>query len=242
MAKTTYRVKKSDTFANLGYPASTLMQLNPGVARLSQGQTIFVPGQVKAGSKNTTPSTPNLATYNNSPYRGFQTPTSSTQYVPQFAGSQVQAGAKKTPTSTPVALQNPAGLPVMDGMTQTTSQVYTNAGINNQQGVIPPRPAGVYTGDPNDPNTQLWKNYWNASAANPAAARAATANSGGGGGGGNNAPVVMTRNEIWEMKARSRRRKMAKGEGENVSNAPVAPKVIKPTLGNEQNQNVSWRV
>jgi hypothetical protein len=238
MAKTTYKVKKGDTLANLGHPAKKVMQLNPGVAKLSQGQTIFVPGQVKAGSKNTTPSTPNLATYNNSPYRGFQTPTSSTQYVPQFAGSQVQAGAKKTPTSTPVALQNRGGTPVMDGMTQTTSQVYTNAGVN-QQGVIPPRPAGVYTGDPNDPNTQLWNNYWNASAANPAAAQAAA------GGGGNAVPVVMTRDEIWEMKANSRRRKQAKGEGEGGGGqAPLPPPIIDPLLntGNNQNQNVSWRV
>lgn len=241
MAKTTYKVKKGDTLANLGHPAKKVMQLNPGVAKLSQGQTIFVPGQVKAGSKNTTPSTPNLAVYNNSPYRGFQTPTSSTQYVPQFAGSQVQVGAKKTPTSTPVALQNRGGTPVMDGMTQTTSQVYTNAGIN-QQGVIPSRPAGVYTGNPNDPNTQLWKNYWNASAANPAAAQAAAG--GGSGGGGNNVPVVMTRDEIWEMKARSRRRKQEKGEGDGsgVSSFRALPVIVNPTLGNDQNQNVSWRV
>ena len=45
MAKTTYKVKKGDSFANLGYNPQEVMKLNPGVPKLSAGQTIFLPSK-----------------------------------------------------------------------------------------------------------------------------------------------------------------------------------------------------
>lgn len=45
MAKTTYKVKKGDSFANLGYNPQDVMKLNPGVPKLSAGQTIFLPSK-----------------------------------------------------------------------------------------------------------------------------------------------------------------------------------------------------
>jgi len=60
-----------------------------------------------------------------------------------------------------------------------------------------PRPTGVFTGDPNDPNTAAWRAYWNN-----------VAQLGGDPNIPAAAPTVMTREEIWQMKAASRRRKM----------------------------------
>ena len=222
MAKRTYKVKKGDSFASLGFPASEVMNLNPGVKKLSTGQTIFLPDGVKAGSKNTTPSTPNLGLYNNSPYRGFQTPTSSTKYVPQFAGMQVQTGQNPiVPPPTAIAIQKP--LPVMDGMTPTTSTVYQNANVT------PPtqRPTGVYTGG-NSATDQQWRDYWNQSAK----------------AGKNEAPTpvhVPTRSEVWEMKARQRRRRQEKGEVVSTVVQPVQPEILQ-NYGNAVNTALSWRV
>lgn len=65
---------------------------------------------------------------------------------------------------------------------------------------LPARPQGVYTGDPSDPNTAKWKDYWNWQAANPNLVPKA-------------APIVMTRDQVWNMKAAQRRRE---GGGGNV--------------------------
>jgi len=58
-----------------------------------------------------------------------------------------------------------------------------------------------YTGNPDDPNTQAWKDYWNASA-----------RAGVDLAGRISAPKVMTREQIWEMKAAGRRRQAASME------------------------------
>jgi len=78
---------------------------------------------------------------------------------------------------------------------------------------IPVRPQGIYTGDPNDPNTAQWKNYWNWQAANPNLVPKA-------------APIVMTRDQVWNMKAAQRRRE---GGGGNVD--PYQP-YYEPFYGN----------
>lgn len=75
---------------------------------------------------------------------------------------------------------------------------------------VPPRPVDVngqdivYTGDPKDPNTQKWKDYWNEmarlQATNPEAYAAIV--------GAPPPPKVMTLEEIWQMKAEQRRRAM----------------------------------
>ena len=56
----------------------------------------------------------------------------------------------------------------------------------------------VFTGNPDDPNTKKWKDYWNNVAAIGGDPNIPAA-----------APVVMTREEIWLMKAEARRRRGA---------------------------------
>lgn len=233
MAKRTYKVKAGDTYANLGYPSNELMKLNPGVPKLSEGQTIFLPssdfGNLGVGSKNTTPSTPNLGTYNNSPYLGFQTPTSSTAFNPVFAGMQAQGGAVPIQPIRPpsaVALQNPAGLPVLDGMTQTSSTVVNNLGGGTPSTAA--RPSAPYTGG-NSPSDIAWRNYWNQSAT---AGSDVAQNS-------SPPPVhIPTRSEVWEMKAAQRRRRMAKNGEENQTGGQAAT-LLNP--GNAVNTSISWR-
>ncbi len=64
-----------------------------------------------------------------------------------------------------------------------------------------------YTGNPNDPNTALWKKYWDASA------RAGVDLA----GRNLTAPTVMTRDQIWQMKADQRRRQAASMEQDGTA-------------------------
>lgn len=78
-----------------------------------------------------------------------------------------------------------------------------------QQQAASIRPTASYS----EANAQQWKDYWNWSAANPQASRAQiTADAIAKGQPDPFAPVVMTREQIWEMKAAQRRRQMAKGD------------------------------
>ena len=88
---------------------------------------------------------------------------------------------------------------------------------------IPARPQGVFTGNPNDPNTTAWRNYWNWQAANPNLVPKA-------------APIVMTRDQVCNMKAAQRRRENGKGGGQETVSyqpylQPVQP-VYEPFYGN----------
>lgn len=66
----------------------------------------------------------------------------------------------------------------------------------------PPRPEGTY--NPNNKDTAAqWKAYWNWEAANPQAAAAIALAE----GRLSSAPVVMTREQIWQMKAAQRRKR-----------------------------------
>lgn len=68
------------------------------------------------------------------------------------------------------------------------------------------RPTGVYTGDPiNNPNDKAWVDYWNYSAQHPEQ--------------NDNPPIVMTHDQIWNMKAAQRRRRMA----EQAADKPKQP-------------------
>lgn len=99
----------------------------------------------------------------------------------------------------------------------TTNQLQQQIQQEKAQAVpqIPARPQGVYTGDPSDPNTAQWKNYWNWQAANPNLVPKA-------------APIVMTRDQVWNMKAAQRRREGGSGNG-NVD--PYQP-YYEPFYGN----------
>lgn len=134
-------------------------------------------------------STPNLPNVN---YTGFQTPTTNGFVTPGYTNL--------TPSQAQPIVQPSTGF-----QTPTSTTAF-NQPLSNQPVV---RPEGVYTGNPNDPNTAAWKAYWNAAAENPASVPQTE-----------NAPRVMTRSEIWDMKAQSRRRRMAQEGGGGVAVSP----------------------
>jgi len=84
-----------------------------------------------------------------------------------------------------------------------TTQDRINATLQNQFSVPQPsiRPQGIFTGDPkNNANDAAWVNYWNYQAANP---------------GPKAPPVVMTKDQIWNMKAQARRRRQEEAQYDN---------------------------
>lgn len=105
-----------------------------------------------------------------------------------------------------------------------------NAVVN--QPVTPARPQGMFTGNPNDPNTAAWRNYWNYSAQHPESVPSV-------------APLVMTRDQVWNMKAAQRRIDAANNEGDSQTVGyqpylqPVLP-TYEPFFGNNIVQGV-WR-
>jgi hypothetical protein len=129
------------------------------------------------------------------PYAGFQTPPNST-YVPQQQAQEYEDYAQRnkgTPPPTPSA-------------------------TGRQQ-----RPAGFYTGNPNDPNTAAWKAYWNDMATNPQNYIETNA-----------PPKVMGLDEIREMKLAQKRRQQWKAAGD-------APEVPKETFDrNVYASNLAW--
>lgn len=117
---------------------------------------------------------------------------------------------------------------------------YQQAQAAQPKSALPQRPATQYTGDPNDPNTQAWINYWNASAtlaaANPAAYNAEL-------GIDPNKPRVMSREEIRRMKQEQRRRQEANMEGDGASNfdgGNYANQPNNPYYYPELRRNIVW--
>lgn len=229
-----YQVKQEDSFSTIAknnkVSVETLKSVNPGVQTVKKGQVIRVPkatedsfapvfqptgrspfagSNLAAGGININrPAQTNMQ--QNGPYTGFQTPTSST-YVPQVAGTPRTPNGVRTPNTqtgtttgyAPTSYMNPNLAQNNQGFLGSSS--YLNPAYQTQENTQvnqPPkkiaRPQGVFTGDPNDPNTALWRNYWNAAAQNPNSVETPEAA----------APFVMTREQIWEMKAQSRRKKM----------------------------------
>lgn len=103
-------------------------------------------------------------------------------------------------------------VPIFGQVTTNQLQQQIQAEKQMQAPQVPARPQGVFTGDPNDPNTAAWKNYWNWQAANPNLVPKA-------------APVVMTRDQVWNMKAAQRRREGGGGQ-------QVDPYQYEPFYGN----------
>ena len=136
---------------------------------------------------------------------GFQTPpmTGTPQTQPYtgtagYTGQFGQYGGFQTPPMTGTAPR-----PATYGAASYMNPAYQQQGQQTQaQSPLPPRPEGTYTGDPNDPNTQKWRDYWNASARlaanDPAAYQQAI--------GGPTPPRVMTIDEIRAMKKAQRER------------------------------------
>ncbi len=185
---------------------------------------------------------PNLGNYNTS-YNGFQTPTTNGFKAPQpYSGYTGTAGygMQGTPlTPSQVNFQTPATngftTPGYTNLTPSQSQniprpapqqpylgasSYTNPALQppttqtqTSSPIMPVDEKGKpipYTGNPNDPNTALWKKYWDASA------RAGVDLA----GRNLTAPTVMTRDQIWQMKADQRRRQTASTGQDAAYNQP----------------------
>ena len=106
---------------------------------------------------------------------------------------------------------------------------YVDYGQRVNQGLVtptnstkPPMPTGIYTGG-DSANDRAWRNYWNYQAANPSPKPPPP-------------PKVMTRDEIWNMKANQRRRRMAQEQeqGQEQDMGTVS--------GNASNMMVNWRI
>jgi len=221
---------------------------NPGVKTLRPGQVVKVPNApyqfTAQPSQNTNPfagtgvATGGTNTTGNSFYNSPANSNANTfSYAPAGNNSY---GTLNTPPKPPPPSQANFQTPTTNGFTAPAG--YTNLTPSQSQNIppsagnvnltpsqsqniptaqttvssVPTKPAGTYTGDPNDPNTAAWKAYWNFSAQNPSQAQ---------GESQGEAPRVMSRSEIWNMKANSRRKKMAKGEVRATSggSSPAMP-------------------
>jgi len=79
-------------------------------------------------------------------------------------------------------------------------------------------------------NYSQWVDYWNWQARNPSAARAQiTADAIAKGKPDPFAPVVMTREQIWQMKAEQRRKGMWKSAGDDISTGGYSRPTYSPT-------------
>lgn len=256
---------KGDTTALIAarnnIPEQDLLAANPGVVTVRPGQVVTIPPTgggnmysptpvtnplqgsqafVGAGSFNA-PST-NLGNYN-SHYNGFQTPTTN-----GFQSNQTQPTIRSAQANyrPPQQTQSPAGY---TNLTPSQSQNIPPSGYTNltpsqaapvtpsqaqqaTQNVAPPRPTGVYTGDPNDPNTAAWKARWEWEARNPAESQNQAAQA-----GLTSAPRVMTRDEIWNMKAAQRRRQMVDQPNNYNGSFQYNTSALSPLV-----RNITWSI
>lgn len=125
--------------------------------------------------------------------------TGTAGYWGAYNQPNVQSGGMLSPDKNPVVRQPYLGAAgYLNPVYQTPQNTQpSNVPTASTVKLTSPRPTGVFTGDPNDPNTAAWRAYWNN-----------VAQLGGDPNIPAAAPTVMTREEIWQMKAASRRRKM----------------------------------
>jgi hypothetical protein len=169
--------------------------VNPMLVPVQNG---FAGVQTGAGAVGA-PNNVNLGLYNNSPYNGFQTPVTNGFTARNTFYQNVQAPFQTPPTNGFMAPAQTSGMLSGDKQGQVNSTT-TAAGTPNLG--QPPRPEGTY--NPNNKDTAAqWKAYWNWEAANPQAAAAIALAE----GRLSSAPVVMTREQIWQMKAAQRRKR-----------------------------------
>lgn len=243
-----YIVKAQDNPLTLAKQFETSPQAllqNNGIKSLTAGQTIKVPFQTPATNGFTAPPKDPKAPFPVSTNPFVNNTSVNTQAQGSFVsgGGQVNLNAPRPPVNVNVGNVTNGGYIEQNGAyvsTQQQTNVHaqvpifgqiTSAQLQQQiaqqnaqysQPQTPQRPQGVYTGNPNDPNTAAWKNYWNYSAQHPELRPAA-------------APVVMTRDQVWNMKAAQRRQRGAEDGGGGVSYQPylqpVQP-VYEPFLGN----------
>jgi len=233
-------------------PVEDLLAANPGVVTVRPGQVLALPKPTGGGympslvPQQSNPfagsqsmvgvgafggGQPSLGNYTTS-YNGFQTPTTNGFKAPtNLPTTQTPPVTQKQPAGytnlTPSQAQNIPKSGMIGGDKQ--SALGTPA---QQTAMFPTDDKGrplPYTGNPNDPNTALWKQYWNASArAGVDLARRIST------------PKVMTRDQIWEMKAAQRRKQTAGADsGGSVSydsfsyDTQVNPELVR---------NITWGI
>lgn len=225
---------------------------NPGVKTLRPGQVVNVPKPAtfqfttQAGGGTFQPGTPAsrfnpLGSPATSTSSGFQTPTTNGftaansngavfSYAPAGNNSY---GSLNTPGYTNLTPSQSQNIPPSAGNTNLTpSQSQNIPTAQTSVSNVPAKPAGTYTGDPNDPNTAAWKAYWNYSAENPSTTQTQ-----------GDAPRVMSRSEIWNMKADSRRKKMAKSAGDDqTGNGGGGFSPAMPTAQPELVRSIVWGI
>lgn len=200
----------------------------------------MLPGSsgLSGGLTSSLPKTGNLGLYNSSAYLGFQTPTSSAYSPKAFQGVQATGGFGTNALINPAPTVQPKTFVSADGVVFSTTgapQIPNTPSSFNQtlpqntaaQPGTAARPQGVY--NPNASNAQQWRDYWNAQAQNPTETE--------------QAPKVMSRKQIWEMKARQRRKRIAEEYWDNNGSSPSvvsqpAPEVIAP----QWTSAVNWRI
>ena len=246
-----YQVAQGDSLLTIsnktGVPYLELLAGNPGVQTVKPGQVINVNSKfsgagIGTGGTNTTgnsfgntPARPSGNTFSYAPagnnsYGSLNTPPPPSQanfQTPPTNGFNAPAGYTNL---TPSQSQN---IPPSAGnvnLTPSQSQNIPTATTTQSQ---PTKPAGTYTGDPNDPNTAAWKAYWNYSAQNPSQAQSQ---------GQGNAPRVMSRSEIWNMKADSRRKKMAMSAGDNQTSGGGGDSPATPVAQPDLIRNIVWGI
>lgn len=249
-----YVVKAKDNPLTLAAQFETSPQAllaNNGIKSLTAGQTIKIPTSGglsgdKQGQLGTVPKNGPFAVNRNPLFN----PTT-TQAQGSFVSGSGQVNLAQVPrngnipqnitnggylsqngayVSTQQQTNTHAQVPIFGQVTTTQlqQQIAQQNAQTPQTPQTPARPQGVFTGDPNDPNTAQWRNYWNWQARNPSLVPQA-------------APVVMTRDQVWNMKAAQRRRENKGNDGgqEAVNYQPylqpVQP-VYEPFYGNNVTQ------
>lgn len=251
-----YIVKQQDNPLTLAAKFETSPQAllaNNGIKTLTAGQTIKVPtGGGLSGDKQGQlgiPKTNGGFIVNNNPLLNQpktqaqgsfvsgsgKVNTAAPNVIPQNVPTNVTNSGVMSPTGTFTSTQQTSNIhnqvPIFGQVTtgQLQQQLQTQQPVTTQP-ATPQRPQGVYTGNPNDPTTAQWKDYWNWQAANPQLVPKAP-------------PVVMTRDQVWNMKAAQRRRENGKDGGVDSYQPYVQPvlPVYEPFYGNNVTQG-SWRV
>lgn len=213
------KIIKGDTLTSVSVKKNVsvdaLKALNPGVKTVKAGQVINVPknyGDDIPAPKQVVKTTPASIQSGGmlSPDKIVPGTPAPVGYLPTYGYGQQQTVIPKPAASAYTGTAGYWGAYNQPRQPYLGAAGYLNPAYQTPQNTQPtnvptastvkltnPRPAGAFTGDPNDPNTAAWRAYWNN-----------VAQIGGDPNIPAAAPTVMTREEIWQMKAASRRRKM----------------------------------
>jgi len=182
-------INKQDSSAKfpnrLTYPNGTYASTGSIGGTGSFGANLPVVVRNNSNVPNNHLSNPLRVFQNTSPIPNVQSPYATTQAQGSFVSGSGQVNLQGATTGGRGAVP--------------TTQDRINATLQNQFSAPQPsiRPQGVFTGDPNNnANDAAWVNYWNYQAANPQSAP----------------PVVMTKDQIWNMKVNQRRRRKQEAE------------------------------